>query len=265
MRPRTTNTVRALALTICTAGCSADDGGASPAPWTDQRTQVLDEQRSFTQLAPAGDAACLEYEGQCVRPTETCRGQAVDIVLDSAGKPLDYLCYPGASTLSVDALQAEQGEIPQRANNSVLVLDDLADGPDVVGDVVIDANNVVLYGDSADTAVLGGSLTLDGDGALVRGVRIQGDVTILKNNATLAFCVIEGDLVIAGNGAHLLACDVLGSITLSGNNTRLFANRIAGGISGGKNSECKDNVSAADVDGDLLIEPAELGAAVSCP
>jgi hypothetical protein len=243
-------------------GCGAEEGGTG-VPWSPQRTLVLDADRAATSIAAQNDE-CLEYESECLKPQEACGELAADVVLDTRGKVLDYLCYPAESTLTVEELQAKQGDIAQNQSNAVLVLDDADDGVDIDGDVSIDANNVVIYGRSPATSIISGSLTLDGNNALVRGVRIKGNVTIVKNDAVLALSIIEGDVVIEGNNVVLLANDMLGSVTVRGNNAKLYGNRIAGALSGGTKSECKDNVSFVDTDGDHVVDAAELGDALSC-
>jgi hypothetical protein len=265
MIPKTTHVACASVLSLCLSACGSDKSASGPVPWSDQRTQVVDEDRTFTEVRPVSGGACVEVEGVlCAKPAEKCGKEAADILINSKGEVLDYLCYPGPSTLTVDELSEEQGVIAQQDNDSVIVLDNLDDGIDVTGDVAIDANNVILYGESPDTAIIGGSLTLDGNNPFVRGVRIQGDVTVLKNNAVLAFCVIEGNLTITGNNTRLLGCDVLGSVTINGNNSQLYGNRITGRLSAGDKSDCEDNFSAADVNADLRIEPGEVGAALGC-
>jgi hypothetical protein len=248
-------------LGIVAASVACDDGGAaSGLPW-EGRTQVV---------AQSGDAKGWEAAKGCEFEGGSCDAQraacatGVDLVVDRDGKLLDALCYPAAPTWTVDDLQAHQGNIEQRENNTVLVFDDVDDGADISGDVSIDANNVVLYGEHADHAVLDGSLTLDGNNTLVRGVRISGDVTVLANDVTLAFCVIEGALKVSGNNVRLLGCDVLGPVSITGNNARLYANGVAGALTSGKNADCVDNHVVLDADGDGVIASDERGALLGC-
>jgi hypothetical protein len=257
--------VHLLALGLFGLGCGADHSGSGPLPWSEQRTQIVDSDGRVTEVTPASGDGCLDYEGECLKLQQQCGDAAVDVLLDREGKILDRFCYPEDATLSVDELEARQGDVAQNENKSVIVLDDVNDGADISGDVSVDANKVVIYGSSPDTAVIGGSLTLDGNNVWVRGVRIEGDVTVLANEAVLGFCVIEGDLLIRGNGTQLLGCDVLGSITVEGNNSRLSGNRIAGALSAaGKNAVCRDNFRVVDTNGDRVVAPSEVGAALAC-
>jgi hypothetical protein len=252
----------ALVSSFGSAACSHDVGATGPVPWSDQRTQVTGSDRTFTALKPATGDACIRYQSACLSPSQKCGKDAVDIVLDQLGQPLDYVCYPAESSVTVTQLQAQQGTIAQRDNNAVVLLDSTAP---LQGDVSIEGNNVVLYGSAPNAALVSGSLAIDGNNALVRGVRIKGDVHVEKNDATLAFCVIEGNVFIAGNNARLVACDVLGSVTVSGNNSEVYASRIVGGLSvPGKNADCKDDFAAMDLDHDHSIALSELGGPLDC-
>ncbi|HEX5658052.1 MAG TPA: hypothetical protein VFX59_12695 [Polyangiales bacterium] len=251
--------VTALGLLAAFAACD-DDHAEGGVPWGG-RTQVVAPSGSSTgwEASPA----CVLEAGTCEEERAACAG-GVDIVVDREGKRLDSLCYPDAPTWTVEDLAAHDGNIEQRENNTVLVLDDADDGADVTGDVTIDANNVVLYGESAARAVLDGSLTVDGNHTLVRGIRITGDVSVLANNVTLAFCVIEGALTVRGNNVRLLGCDVLGSVTIPGNNARLYGNGVAGVLDVGKSAACVDNHRVVDGDADGVITTDERGAALDC-
>jgi hypothetical protein len=241
------------ALSLFAAAAACDDGHSPSVPW-DGRTQVVAAGGTTTWA----EQACGLETGVCEQARAEC-ATGVDVVLDRDGKLLDALCYPDAPSWGVEDLAAHQGNIEQRENNTVLVLDDLDDGADITGDVSVDANNVVLYGERSENAVLDGSLTLDGNNALVRGLHITGDVTVLKNNVTLAFCVIEGTLTVRGNNVRLLGCDVLGDVSISGNNARLYGNGVAGAVDAGKNAACVDNHTVVESGGII-----ERGAALGC-
>lgn len=262
-----------LKLTLCATVCVAaalgacSDGGAKShsLPWDGNRTQVINGAGDITELpAPNGDA-CLDLQGACIQPQLTCEGRAADVVLDGDGKLVQTVCYPAAGTLTVSEIEANNGNVAQNQNNSVIVLDDIDDGIDIDGDVSVDANNVVIYGADPNNAVISGNLSIDGNNTIVRGVRIQGDVSIVKNNAVFLNCVIEGDVTISANDTVIAACDVLGTITITGNNTKLSANHIVGELSiSGNNTKCTSNVAAVDADGDGILLTSELGAPVVC-
>jgi len=252
-------------LPLLLVACGDDEDGDGLVPWSAQRTQVIDGKREVVKVAPAAGSECVDYGGLCLKPQDKCGTNGADILLDGQGRLLDFICYPGEATLSVEELGQHDGNIAQNENGKVVLLDDRDDGADITGNVSIDANGIVLYGEHADNAVIGGSLTIDGNNVLVRGARIQGNVTIVKNDAVLALCVIEGDLEIQGNNAELMACDVYGNVTVSGNNVRLFGNRIAGTVSvSGMNPVCTDNLTLSDGNGNHTVEAGEVGALRSC-
>jgi hypothetical protein len=258
--------VGTLALSVY--GCGDGGSRSHSVPW-ETGTRVIADDRSINEVAtPTGDE-CLDVETGtrtlCIKPQDECGGNAADVLLDADGKLLDIVCYPPAATLSVEELDAHQGMVAQNQNNAVIALDNVSDGADIEGDVSIDANNVVLWGEDPATALISGDVHVDGNNIIVRGVHIQGGVSVVKNNATFVHCVVEGDVVIEGNNTVFVGCDVFGKISVKGNNTHLAGNHVVGGISdGGKNTQCEENVSASDTDADGQIEPAELGAPLSC-
>lgn len=126
---------------------------------------------------PDGDE-CIDLDGACVRPQKECGDSgAADVLLDDSGKVVDVICYPTSGV----AIETIEGEIDHVGNNVVLVFDDEDDGADITGDVTIDGNNVTLYGHGPDTSVIGGDLNIDKNNAVVRGIRVEGDVTIDKS------------------------------------------------------------------------------------
>jgi hypothetical protein len=186
-----------------------------------------------------------------------------DVVLDDEGEVVDVVCYrPNVSVI-------ELGEAPvasaRAGNNTVLVLDGDDDGDDVTGDVTLEGNNAVVYGAGAGVSVIGGTLALEKNNAIVRGVTVRGDVTIDKNNAKLLFVTIEGSLTISGNNTTLAESRVLGEVLILGNNSVLVQNELASaGPIEGKNLRCNGNVhiDAADLE-DEAAPGADAGAALA--
>lgn len=178
----------------------------------------------------------------CEAAVEGCGDDAyADLVLDEDQSALDVICYPG--NVSVHEVGTDAVASASAGNHSVLVLDDVDDGPDVTGDVTLSGNGSILYGHGAQVSVVGGSLALDKNNAIVRGVRIDGNVTITKNNAQLAFCEIGGDLTIQGNNATVAECVVHGRTVLEGNNAVFVRNELAQNTElSGKNLSCNANV-----------------------
>lgn len=257
--------------TLCTVlfasavfGCGSESPKRA-VPWAEQRTLVIDASRNPVEVEPVSGTACLMYEGECLKPHEQCGEEGADILLDADGNLLDYVCYPGESTLTVEEIEAREGDVAQNENNAVIVLDDEDDGADIDGDLSIDANNVVLYAEDPTTAIVSGSVTVDGNNILVRGVGIEGDLTVVKNDVTIALSIVHGNVVIQGNNVALLASDVLGNVTVTGNNLRLLGSHIAGTLSiTGNGAECRDNLTAIDTNGDGVFAETELGAPLLC-
>jgi cytoskeletal protein CcmA (bactofilin family) len=260
-----------MALLLCSGAVGCADGGSRShtVPWNPDETRVIDDDRGVYEVGAAEGDQCLDLESGtkdlCIKPQTECGDKAADVVLDAKGELIEIICYPAAETLSVEELDAQEGMIAQNQNNSVIALDDEDDGVDIAGDVSVDANNVVIYGEDPRTSVIEGDVDVDGNNIIVRGVHIQGDVSIVANNAFFYHCVVDGNVTVAGNNAVFVGCDVLGNVTITGHNSHVAGNRIVGKLEDeGKNTRCEDNVSATDANADGVIEASELGAVLSC-
>lgn len=230
----------------CASGSSGSAESAPAVPYQLGQALVIGEVEGgeLTQVEPGCESEV------CVAVRERCGEEAyADVVLGTEGQVLDVLCYRGnaqAEAIGVAAVASASA-----GNNTVLVLDDAADGEDVTGDVVLLGNNAVVFGHGADVSRIGGNLAIDKNNAIVRGVAILGDVTIDKNNAQLAFTEIFGDVTINGNNTTLAECIIHGQIVINGVNTVLVNNRVRGARTlVGKNLECNGNTSFDAEDGD---------------
>ncbi len=254
-------------------GCDSGDARSGGLPWDEGKVQVVGADGEVTSVAlPRGDECLVVKPGEefadadnCVKPQEQCQGAAAEVLVDAQGKVIETLCYPGGATVSVTELAENGGELPQNQNGAVIVLDS-EPGVDFQGDILLDGNNVILYGGDPDNAVVDGSLVVEGNNTIVRGVRITGDVDVRKNNSVFFHCVIEGDLIIQANNTVLAGCDVYGKITVAGNNTKLVGNRFvqAPEITA-RNTYCEANVRAVDENENGVLEPDELGDPLDCP
>lgn len=182
-----------------------------------------------------------ECEDECATVDDECgEDAAADVVVNEQGAVADVICFK--PNLDVQHIGEEEAPSAEAGNNTVLVFDGLDDGLDVEGDVTISGNNSVVWGEGPDVSSIGGTLLIEKNNAIVRGVRIHGDVAITKNNAQLSFCVIEGDLTITGNNTTLAECTVYGEVKVMGVNTVLAANRFGTTSSiEGKNLTCNNN------------------------
>ena len=255
MRRRVYGVVALGLLSACGDGSPRDE-----TPYQLRQALVIgdDEGGRITEV----DADCEDAE--CEAVLERCGSDAyADVVLDEGGEVADVLCYRG--NVHVVEIGQDAVETATAGNNTVLVFDDVADGSDVTGDVVLRGNNAIVYGQGADVSVIGGSLAIEKNNAIVRGVTIQGDVTIDKNNTQLSHVVIEGNLTVNSNNVTLVESTVHGSVSILGNNAVLVENRLAGvDALSAKNLTCNGNVSFDDADEDGVVDDTELGAAIAC-
>lgn len=260
--------VGALAASLVPAcGGKSEARTAQKTPYDGDLTVVVGDEREGTRefATPDGDACLPLADGTCVRPQDECGDSGTaDVVVDENGNVLDIICY--GQDVTVEGVGIDEVPTANAGNNTVLVLDGQDDGVDVAGDLTIDGNNAIVYGEGPDTSVVGGDLKIEKNNAKVRGIRIQGDVTIDKNNTKLLFCVIEGDLTITFNNTTIAECDVYGKVEITGENTVLVNNRFNGidDISGPNNLECNGNVRFDDANEDFVVGDGELGGPVTC-
>lgn len=258
-----------LATFLVTAtGCGGGDSPAaqSARPWGDDVTVIGPDGAEKNYDVPEGDACVTGTGPDCITTNERCGpGVPADVVVNADGKVVDVVCYPTEGTLTPEQIASLDGNVVQNQNGAVLVLDDVSDGVDLSGDLNIDANQVVVYGNGPDVSVMSGNLTVDGNNAIVRGVRVVGDLDVLKNDSVLVYCVIEGDVRISGNNTHLSGCDIFGNVSIDGNNSVLNGNRIMGTVDvAGSNTTCADNLGFSDQNADGVVQSTELGAPLGC-
>lgn len=231
----------------------------SPTPYRSGEATIVGAQKGGEALAPGecSDAQCDAVARECGADS------AADLVLDENGDVVDVLCY--RTDVQVDLIATDTDDGVVVGNDTVLVLDGDDDGVDVAGDIEIQGNNAVIWGDGPETSVISGTVDIEKNNAIVRGVRIQEDVTIEKNNTSLAFCVIEGDLIITGNNTTVAECVVLGAVRITGLNTVLVQNDFAG-VSQvlGYNLTCNGNRSFDDENGNLRLDAGESTGEISC-
>ena len=247
-------------LLLGVLGACADGTSDAPVPYALGQALVVGD-GDAERLTEVNDA-CDDEECEAVR--QRCGNRAyADVVLDENGSVADVLCYRG----NVHVVEIDEAGAPsaEAGNNTVLVLDGIDDGADVSGDVTLSGNNAIVYGEGADVSVIGGSLIIQKNNAIARGVSITGDVSIDKNNAQLAFVTIDGDLTITGNNVTLMESIVYGAVTISGNNAVFVGNQLQGVAElSAKNLVCNGNRSFDDADADHGVDELETGETVSC-
>jgi hypothetical protein len=250
---------------LASAACGGEQSHTAVVPWATTPVEVRSPTGELVGSGTPDREGCVWIDDEFCVPVEAECSDGGELVVDGRGEVLDALCYPPAATLTPEAVDAEGGEIAQNLNDTVLVLDGLDDGADLSGDVHVDGNNVVIYGEGPGVSQLAGDLSIDGNSSLVRGVAIGGDVSVLKNNAAIAFSSVAGSLTVTANNTRLLGVTVLGDLVISGNNTSLVGVHVAGATTfTGKNTLCEESSAFADADGDGVADESELGAPLDC-
>lgn len=234
-------------LCVITTGCDDDDERETRVPWNPNESTIISEGGTYGTYGTPGEGGCViapdTTEEVCVAGTHECADETTaDIVVDDQGNVLDVVCIP-PNVSAVESIDLEDGEIDQTSNSTALIF---TEGGVHEGDLAVDGNNVVLYGEGPDVAQIDGTLHITGNNAIVRGIEITGDLIIDKNSAIVVFCRVLGDVYMAKNNTTLSGCDIHGSIYVMDNNTKLFGNRVGGEDlidDQGKGTTCEGNVS----------------------
>ena len=266
--------VGSLFLVACGQRRVAADGDPQ-ADHDESRTTVVgtdgngDDIRGSTPALTSGD--CVIVGDDCLTTSPDggfCEreGGPYDVIVVD-GEVVEVVCYPpaddGEPTLVVEA----DGDVavPQNENNTTVTFDEDTDGTPIEGDLVVDGNNVAIYGNGVDETIIHGNVVLDGNNVRLRGLTIDGDLTLPKNNLAVVFVKVTGNVIIDGNGCVFTASDVFGTLTVNSNNVVLVQNRVQGDFAAvGNNDSCTANVAFTDEDGDGAIVADELGAELSC-
>jgi hypothetical protein len=239
-----------------------DNGVGSRFPYVPGETVLISRSGDEVERTPSGDA-CIELDdGDCIRPQEDCDADDhADVLLDADGKHIVTICLPDERDIGL--IYADDGTAVIPDNGAVVILDDA----ELDGDVVVEGNRGIIYGDSPELTTLDGNLDLRGNETVVRGVTVTGDVEFHGNKAELYYCVVYGDVVLKGNENFISNCTIFGSIIGSGNEDTVINTFVQGEITfSGAPDQCRDNLRFEDSDRDLLIDDKELADAerVAC-
>ena len=258
------------AALLALAGGCGDDNKPQRLPWKPDQTTVISNGGSADTVNALPSETCVVGPDA---PADACIDASIvdrcdagetttEVVVDENGEVLDVVCIP-PDVEAVEAIDLADGEIDQSANSTALIFE--GEDPTFDGDLTVDGNKVILYGESPEDATIDGTLTLEGNNSVVRGVTITGDLVIAKNNPVVVYCVVQGNVRLEANNARVSGCDIWGDVIVSGNNQELHGNRIAGKLQvTGKNTVCSGNLAFADENEDGVIQDDEVGEALSC-
>lgn len=265
--------VSSTALVACDGQRQLAASGDVQASHDESRVSVVGTDADGTQLRgstpPLQEGDCVLVGDACIDPDAAgtfCEreGGPYDIIV-SDGEVVEVVCYPpsadeGDPTLVVDADSGGEAgvSVPQNENNTTVTFDEATDGTPIEGDLVIDGNNVAIYGNGVDETIVHGDVVLDGNNVRLRGLTIDGDLTLAKNNLAAVFVKVTGNVTIAGNGCVFAGSDVFGDLTVTANNVTLVQNLVQGAFeAGGNNGACTDNHAFTDDDADGTVDVDE--------
>lgn len=98
-------------------------------------------------------------DNACTAALDRCGADgAADVIVDGAGNVADVICYGQDVVVQEVPVAPVDGYSTDGENGAVLVLDGANDGVDVTGDLIIDGNNAVVYGEGSDVSVISGTV-----------------------------------------------------------------------------------------------------------
>lgn len=261
------------------ASWSVKEGAGDETGYGEDTTVVVtpgDENEGTTIVTGDPDTdECIELEGACVSLAEAKERECGDasvqadvVVID--GEVVDVICYPpkDEGTLIEEVGRDADGniELPQNQNGAVIVFSEETNGESIEGDVTLEAERTVLYGNGVDNTILGGNLTMRTNNAQIRGLTVEGNLKVeqTSNNATISFCKVGGNLTVASNGVSVLNCQVFGNVDVTGNNATLINVGVQGEWKVDDSAFCDGCYSFDDEDGDSLVDTAERGDELLC-
>lgn len=275
--------IRVLFLCSLISGCSEDEpggwrvseGAGDEVAYGTDSTVVVGADGQTYVVTGQGDG-CVELGDQCVdladvdgRYCDDPNAQA-DVFLDDTGAVISVVCYPplddgtGVEELQTDA----DGNItlPSNQNGTVITFPESTDGEPLSGNLTLDGERVVLYGNGVDQTIVSGNVELASNNARVRGLTVKGDVQFQSNsnNSSLALCRIEGNLQVASNGVTVASCEVFGNVQVSGNSAVLTNIGVQGNWDVNSSATCEGCYSFSDTNEDMLVDTAEVGDAIDC-
>ncbi len=224
--------IRLGLLCVLLVGCSDDEpsagwrvseGAGDEVEFGTTSTVVVGADGQTYVVTGQGDG-CVQLGDQCVdladvdgRYCDDPNAQA-DVFLDDAGEVISVVCYPPIDDgTDVEELQTDaDGNItlPSNQNGTVITFPEDSDGEPLSGNIKLDGERVVLYGNGVNKTIVSGNIDLASNNARIRGLTVQGNVTFESNsnNSSLALCRIEGNLHIESNGATVASCEVFGNV-----------------------------------------------------
>ncbi|OIP38684.1 MAG: hypothetical protein AUK47_11480 [Deltaproteobacteria bacterium CG2_30_63_29] len=217
---------------------------------------------------------CVEIAGACVDLSKAKRdcgeGSQVDVIVVD-GVVESVICYPpkDSGTPIEEVTPATDGTItiPQNDSGAVITFGEATDGVPVEGDVTLDAERTVLYGNGIGKTILADNLTVASNNSQIRGLTVKGNVTFTENsnNSAMTFCEIQGNLQVHSNSFTAADCQVFGDVSISGNNA-VLANIGVGGnwdVSG-SGALCDGCYSFQDADKNFVVADGEVGELLTC-
>lgn len=283
MRKANVKIVGIQLLVILMMGCSEDEPGGwrvtegqgDSVTYGETSDVVVTADGTTYVVTNEGGEGCVDIGDECVDITDAegryCDDEnaQADVLLDENGDVVSVVCYPPADEgTTVTELETDSGtvELPSNQNGTVITFPAESDGEPLDGNVTLDGERVVLYGNGVDETIINGNIVLASNNARLRGLTVQGNVDVEDNanNGSIVLCRIEGNLTVKSNGMTLASCEVYGNVTVDGNGTTLVNIGVQGEWKVSDSSVCEGCYSFSDENDDKLLQEDEVGEALEC-
>lgn len=257
------------------ASVTVTEGDGDEVAFGEEANTVVTDEGTFIVEGDPGQECVRIDDETCVDLGDTrdqhCGAEdaQVDVVIID-GEVAEAVCYPSQdSGVPLEEVVVEgDGTItlPQNANGAVITFDEETNGEPIEGDVQLDAERMVIFGNGIEETILAGSVTLASNNSRIRALTVEGDVEVANNanNSAVVFCRIKGSITISSNGMRLIDTEVFGDVRVDGNDATLLNVGVGGEWDVPDSATCRGCYSFDDEDGDFVVSDEERGEELGC-
>ena len=253
------------------AGLSCQDGACvTGGQWVCDGLQRVDESAdgvtrvSSSVTVDSTAADCVDVSSAISGGFCSEDGAQVEAIQDPSGAIVHGVCYPGfgvGEQPSEEVFEDDGSGGQLIAQNNAGARVALGEGT-LAGPLTLEAERVVLRGEGVGVTVIDGDVVINSNNARLRGLDIDGSVTIGRssNGAALTDCRITGDLTLESNRVTLINCVVLGDVTFDGNNITATQLDVGGAWNADRDpAHCLSVYAFTDDNSNGLADDAERG------
>lgn len=173
-----------------------------------------------------GDVSLIVDDGPSAPLSIIASGDVHDVAIAYNGDAAEiYPGFPiryGVGGEIVEIAADDNATMALNQDNTIVFFD----GGVHVGDLVIEGENVILFGEgfTERSVVVDGNVTVRGGSVRLRGVTITGDLTVFGNNFGMSFSVVEGTTQLNGQAISFLRNVFCQGANVPSSNAALYGN-----------------------------------------